>query len=228
MKLLLIAISTVLLGSCAFHSGQFVADIPDTAVEHIDIATGVATTTKIFGLGSVGKDALIREARQEMINNRPLVDAESYNNYTIDIKRTNFIIGWKTKVTMSADVIIPKDTLSKPTFSGEYLAKMDDAYSHYDSLFHIGDSVIFNKDRYAKIVGFDGKDNKRARIEYRNKQGDLITRTRHCTKIYVLIRYYRGNRGRITRPLGNSVAYGVNGDIFKNKDGTYYHYGHNE
>lgn len=228
MKCVLLAISGLLLGGCAFHSGQFETSLPNEPVEHIDIAVGVATTTKVFGLGSVGKDALLREARQKMIANRPLFNDEAYNNYTIDYKRTYFILGTKTKVTISADVIVPKDTLSNPTFTTEYLNQMDNQYSYYDSLFWIGDSVIFNRDQYGEIVGFEGRSNKDVRIQYTEGDGDVRTTTRHGKDVYVLISHYRGKRARISRPLGNIIGYGVEGDIFLGKDGDHFYYAHGE
>lgn len=228
MKLFLFAISALLLGSCAFHTGQLVADVPSEPVEHIDIAVGVAKTTKVFGLGSTGKDALLSEARQQMISNRPLVNSESYNNYTVDYKRTYFIIGIKTKVTITADVITPKDTISNPSFSANYLNKLGDQYSHYDSLFWIGDSVIFNVSDYGEIVGFEGNENKDVRIQYVDADGDFRTKVKSGKDVYVLASYYRGNRPRVTRLLGSLCAYGVNGDIYKGKDDAHYYYAHDE
>ncbi len=228
MKTLLIAISTVILGSCAMHSGQLVSDVPNKPVKHIDIAVGVATTSKVFGMGGVGKDALLFEARQQMISNRPLVDNEAYNNYTVDYKRTYFIIGSKTKVTVTADVISPKDTISSPSYSAEYLRKMGNQYSYYDSLFWIGDSVIFNTNTYGKIVGFEGRDNKKVRIQYTDNGGDFKTKVQNAKGVYVLVDYYRGNRPRVTRTIGRLVAYGLNGDIFISGDGSHFYYDHME
>lgn len=228
MKYFLIVCSSLLLGACAFHSGQFVTDLPNDPVEHIDVAVGVAQTTRLFGLGGTGKDALLREARQAMIANRPLVDDEAYNNYTIDVKRTYFLIGSKTKVTMSADVIAPKDTVSNPSYSTEYLSKVDQSISHYDTLFHMGDSVIYDHNEMGEIVGFEGHDNKDVRIQYRTSGGELRTTVRKGTHVFVLASFYRGNRPRISRDLGNLVAYGVKGDMFKGDNGTYFYYNHNE
>ena len=228
MKIFFTTVSIVMLSSCAFHSGQFVTDLPNEPVEHIDIATGVSSTVRVFGLGGLGKDALLREARRELIANRPLFDDEAYNNYTIDYKRTYFFFGSKTKVTISADVIAPKDTLYNPTFTGEYLAEIGSHNSYYDSLFWIGDSVIYDRDQYGEIVGFDGRDNKDVRIQYREKDGDVRTTTRNGKGVYVLASFYRGSRPRITRPLGNLIAYGVEGDIFLGKDIDHYYYAHDE
>lgn len=226
MKLLPLITVAALLGGCAFHSGQLVADVPNAPVKHVDMAVGVAQSTKVFGLGGVGKDALLFEARQQMITNRPLVDDEAYNNYTVDYKRTYFIVGSKTKVTVTADVVAPKDTLSTPSYTASYLNNMGNVYSHYDSLFWIGDSVIFGGNQYGKIVGFEGKDNKSVRIQYRENDGDMRTTTRNGKKVFVMVSFYRGNRPRVTNTVGNLVGYGVRGDIFRSEQGEHFFYGH--
>jgi len=225
-KLPLLLTLTALTGGCAFHSGQLVADVPPAPVEHRDIAVGIASTTKVLWMGGLDKDALIHEARQEMIHNRPLVDDESYNNYSIDFKRSYFFIGTKTKVTITADVIAPKDTITLPSYTSKYLSEMNEGYSRYDTLFQIGDSVLFGGStfQYGEILGFDGRDNARARIQYRNSDGIVRVTTVTCSKVFVLLSHYRGNRRRLTTEEGNTVAFGLQGAVLKSEDSYFFRY----
>jgi len=184
MKYFLIISLVFFLGSCAFHSGTLNSTTTAEPVFHKDIGVGVASTHLVFGLGGLSKDALILEARKNLMENRPLEGAEQYNNISTDFKRTVFLMVFKTKVTMVADVVAPKDSVNQPTYSDEYLSKMSQPNFAWD-LFGIVDSVYVGKYDLGIIMRFieDDSDGK-VEVQYNDSEGDFRTKIVSSRKIY--------------------------------------------
>lgn len=225
MKYFIWILAVLMLNACAFHYGDLDANIPNEPVEHRDMAYGVATTVKIFGIGSTNKDALVREAKQKMVINRPLAGDEAYNNITTDVKNTWVGFFKKQKVTMTADVIAPKKNVSDPSYTENYLSKLEYGQSVYDTLFQIGDSVIFKLDHHGEIIGFEGKDGKRIRIKYTKGNGDVVNKAVRGTSVFIPVASYRGAREvREEIGIGPLIAFGVKQDTYQDKDGKYYRF----
>ncbi len=67
---------------------------------------GSASTMKVLGLGGLSKQALVAEARENLLKtNPPLAEGEILANITVDFKLSFIIIVSKTTVTVTADVI---------------------------------------------------------------------------------------------------------------------------
>jgi hypothetical protein len=98
----------VFLSSCAFHNGITTssASLTHNNFEVIGNVQGQAGTKKIFGIGGLSKDALVAEARQNLLKNNPkLDDGEILANITVDFKTTWIIVVSETIVTVTADII---------------------------------------------------------------------------------------------------------------------------
>jgi hypothetical protein len=126
----------------AFHSGNV------STGQHIDcplicIATGEASTTKIFGIGGLAKDALIMEAKKDLYMKFPYQKGVKLTNFSVDFKDSYILFVNITTATVSADVyncnVSEIDTLPLKSAHG----------------FHVGDSVFIDfNDGNAPIKGF--------------------------------------------------------------------------
>jgi hypothetical protein len=101
------AIMALLLSGCAFHEGAFNSGVAITNNQFrvVGIAEGQSSTTHIFGLGGLSKDALVQEAKRDLYSKYPLTKGMVLANVTVDFKRSYFFIAASTLVTVSGDVI---------------------------------------------------------------------------------------------------------------------------
>src|ERR1035437_4337245 len=127
MKKLLTSLTIIcFMTSCVtYHQGAISSSTVSRTVKYQDIAIGVSQINKFWGLGGISKDALVLEARREMIKNRPLAPKEQYVNFTVDFKYTFWPIVSQTKVTMCADVIsFSNDSTGEEVYSSKYKDKL--------------------------------------------------------------------------------------------------------
>ena len=224
MKTLSILIAILILTSCAFHSGTHSSNVTNDPVVHKDIAVGVATTNVVLGIGGLSKDAVISEARKNMVLARPLEGAEQYNNVDVNVKRTFYLIGMKTKVTINADVIAPKDSVNQPSYSEAYLRKIKDHEPESgDNLFAIGDTVILNITKYpqAQIIRFWGEDLNLVEVTYTDSKNVTRTRSISIDRIYIIKPEHNG-LARYTRTYHGVVyAFGTKRILVKMAGGEY-------
>ena len=139
--LVLFSLSLFLVSSCAYHTGTFSSSSPSSSVVYEDVAMGVVTTTNFLGIGGTSKDGLIYEAKKNLINNRPLQNNEEYLNFTVDYKRTNYLLVNTLKVTMTCDVVSRTSDTLKPIYSEKYKAKVLTPVQD-SSFFSVGDTII--------------------------------------------------------------------------------------
>jgi hypothetical protein len=212
----------LLLSSCAFHSGSITSTPNSSPVFSKDIAIGVSQTNKFLWMGGVSKDALIFEAKQNMIKNRYLVGTEEYNNISIDIKNSFFLgLVQTTKVTVIADVVAPKDSLTQSNYSELYLSKLTGS-SFNDSLFSVGDSIIFNRKSYGEIIGFEGKKKNKARISYTTKRGSQKSKLFKLDLLYCIKEEYKGLKLGDELYKCEIMGFGRDGVIVKSGDSNLY------
>ncbi len=97
----------LLLSSCAYHMGGFSGNSVDDLKnsELVDIGIGKAKATRIFGIGGLGKEALILEAKKDLYKNYPLRKGQAYANISFDIRNALYLIVTQSKATVSADII---------------------------------------------------------------------------------------------------------------------------
>ena len=87
-KLSVIFFITFLLSSCAIHSGIMSdsASLSSNNFKMVRYAEGKSVTTKIFGFGGLAKNALVAEAKKDLIQNNPLREGQALANVTVDFK----------------------------------------------------------------------------------------------------------------------------------------------
>ncbi len=73
--------------------------------ELVEIGIGKAKATRIFGIGGLGKEALILEAKKDLYKNYPLRKGQAYANISFDIRNALYLIVTQSKATVSADII---------------------------------------------------------------------------------------------------------------------------
>lgn len=190
MKKLLIPLSFILLlSSCAMHQGMISSSSLNRNVMYEDIAYGVSQTNQVLGLGGLSKDALIFEAKRELINNRPLKQNETYANFTVDFKRSFFPFYSQTKATMSADVVSFTDDLQADPYTEKYKQKLT-RKSLANKLFEIGDSVYLDRHQNGVIISIEDID--KVRVLIKTKKGNSKTKILGTNKIYTMHKPYKG------------------------------------
>jgi len=107
LKNISLALAAIVFSSCAIHVGMITGDasISTNNFKMIGMAKGTATTTKIFGLGGLGKDALVNDAKKDLLQNNPLKDGQALANLTLDFKNSYILFVNKQKVTIGADIV---------------------------------------------------------------------------------------------------------------------------
>jgi hypothetical protein len=95
------------LTSCAFHTGVMnnSVQLNQNNFKYVRNATGVAKTTKIIGIGGNEKQALVAEAKKDLLDNYPLKDGQALENIVVDFKTSIFLFLTETKVTVTADIV---------------------------------------------------------------------------------------------------------------------------
>lgn len=180
----------VLMSSCAIHNGSISSNAVAGNIEYMDVAYGVSQTTKIFGIGGLSKDALVMEAKRNLMRNNPLKPGEQYVNFTLDIKRSLFLVVFNTKLTLSADIVKVNQQKTADVFSKQYLDKLSNP-SNNNELFEIGDVVLFGrKFQEGEIISMDNQGNLRIRPKNDNNKYKSIQKS--ITEVYVKNKTYKG------------------------------------
>ncbi|TSA31017.1 MAG: hypothetical protein D4R64_18890 [Porphyromonadaceae bacterium] len=86
----------MMTGSVSLSSNNF---------KMVKSATGTAETTKVFGLGGLAKNALVFEAKNDLMMNYPLKEGQALANVTVDFKNSIIFFVIKQKVTVTADIV---------------------------------------------------------------------------------------------------------------------------
>ncbi|WP_282037889.1 DUF6567 family protein [Saccharicrinis aurantiacus] len=223
MKNLIFVFAVVLFSSCmANHFGVMSTGPITKQVQYVDMAMGVSQTQKVLFFGGLSKDALVLNAKQKLMRNRPLQVNESYANFIVDFKNSYYLFYSSTIATVSADVINFSDTISTP-YSDIYKNHINSIGVNvqneleYINNLAIGDSVLDAKYRACKILSFPS--DKKARISYiddRNNQKISVTNVKYLSNIH------KGNGvydiGDDFKGFGTIVAVGSEGVIILNAD----------
>jgi hypothetical protein len=102
-----IAIICLTTSSCATHWGMMSssASLSSNNFKITKVAIGTSSTLKIFGLGGLAKDALIFEAKKDLLQNNPLREGQVLANVTTDIKTSIIFFVITEKATVTADIV---------------------------------------------------------------------------------------------------------------------------
>lgn len=108
LKLLVIVLSISLFSSCAVHNGYMKnsASLSEANFSYVKKGiSGMSYTRQVFFIGGLNKQALVDEARRNMLENNPLQPNQTLANVTVDWKYTFIVVVSKTECTVSADVV---------------------------------------------------------------------------------------------------------------------------
>jgi len=225
MKRDVFSLSLVLfITSCATHNGIVSTTALPKNIVYEDIAFGVAQTKHILGIGGLSQDALVFEAKRELMKNRPLKPNEEYSNFTVDFKKTYWPFYIETKVTVSADVVSFTDNTNITPFSENYKEKLLRVNITND-LFCIGDTILYDKTKKGTIISFVNSNT--VRIAYRSKTDKIKTKNISINDIYSpskayrncepggIFTYSKGSGEKAVSASGRVYALGLNSLIVK-------------
>jgi hypothetical protein len=102
-----IVVLAIMTSSCGMHHGMGMsnASLSENNFKMVRYAQGSVKTTKIFGLGGLAKNALVAEAKEQMMSSYPLQDGQALANMTVDFKTSIIFFVITTKVTVTADIV---------------------------------------------------------------------------------------------------------------------------
>jgi hypothetical protein len=108
VKILIVAVSALALSGCAMHNGYMKnsAALGEANFSYVDQRiSGTASTQQVFLIGGLNKQALVDEARANMLKNNPLKPNQALANITVDWKYTIIVVVTRTECTVTADVV---------------------------------------------------------------------------------------------------------------------------
>jgi hypothetical protein len=102
-----VILMVIIFNSCAIHTGILSGDasLSTNNFKMVKLTNGTAKTTKIFGIGGLGKEALVHEAKMDLLQNYPLKDGQALANVTLDFKNSFIFFVNTKKVTITADLV---------------------------------------------------------------------------------------------------------------------------
>lgn len=107
IKTAIVIFFAFLFSSCATHWGMMSgnASLSSNNFKMVKMASGTASTLKVFGLGGLAKNALVLNAKKDMLQNNPLKDGQALANVTVDFKNSFIFFINTEKVTVTADIV---------------------------------------------------------------------------------------------------------------------------
>jgi hypothetical protein len=107
-KLSILSIAVAIFSSCAIHSGNMSdsASLNKANFNYVEQdLSGKAETVKVFGIGGLGDDALVADAKKEMLEDAGLQPNQALVNVTVNWKNSWVFFVRKSKCTVTADVV---------------------------------------------------------------------------------------------------------------------------
>ena len=108
-NLSLLLLLSIMFSSCAsFHSGYLTGVAPpiENNFKYAGNVMGKAQVTYILGIGGFLREGLVREAKNNLIQNNPVKDGQTLVNFTVDQERSFYLgIVITHKVIITADIL---------------------------------------------------------------------------------------------------------------------------
>ena len=108
IKFSFIAVFIALLSGCAVHSGIMnnSAALGEANFSYRQQSISGSSEAKyIFGIGGLDKQALVDEAKKDMLKNYELQPNQALANVTVNWKNTFILVVIKTQCTVTADIV---------------------------------------------------------------------------------------------------------------------------
>ncbi len=136
----------LLLSSCtAYHHGTITqSEQIGENLSIADFAHGYAKVSRFLIFGGIGTDALIAEAKKNLMLNHPLKPGEHFANFILDFKEAYYFPGFHTTtVLITAEVITQGNS--------DYLTQLrEQAQTEYKG-YHLGESVLLKVAAYGDV-----------------------------------------------------------------------------
>lgn len=136
----------MILSSCtAYHHGTLTESEQGNETTSItDLAHGYARVSRFWIFGGNGTDALIADAKRNMILNHPLKSGEHFANFILDFKEAYYFPGFHTTtVIITAEVITQGNS--------DYLSQIrEQSQTEYQG-YHLGQSVLLKVAAYGEV-----------------------------------------------------------------------------
>ncbi len=107
-RLLVIVIGILSITSCATHSGYMnnSASLGEANFDYVQTSiSGTASTLNVFGIGGLGKSAIVEAAKKDMLKKHPLKANQALTNITVNWKTGVYLVVIKKKCTVTADIV---------------------------------------------------------------------------------------------------------------------------
>jgi hypothetical protein len=150
------------------HNGQIVSLDHGQAVSPQNQAVGTYSVNYLLGLGGTSTTVMLKEAKDDLIRNRPLKEGEKYVNVNLNSSTFFFLFFTIHRYTITADVLS-----TNPILKDSSLQSIDNTIKT-TSFFEVGDSLFstfgyeglyVSQTDYGKIKFINTKE----KIEYLNK-----------------------------------------------------------
>ncbi len=108
MRLLAIVVSITLLSSCAVHNGfmKNSASLSEANFSYVNQSiSGMSSAQYVFAIGGLDRQALVEEAKKDMLKDNPLQPNQVLANVTVNWKYSFYVVVFKTECTVTADVV---------------------------------------------------------------------------------------------------------------------------
>jgi hypothetical protein len=139
-----ILFTCLFLSSCTIHHGQLIDLNYGQFVPVTQQAVGAASVSYFLGIGGNKTTVLIKEAKDDLIRNRPLKPNEKYANQCLNVSTTYFLCYTKQRVTITADII--SEGRVDSSLIQASLKKRE------NQLFNIGDSLATKKLKFKGVL----------------------------------------------------------------------------
>ncbi|MHB8261172.1 MAG: DUF6567 family protein [Bacteroidia bacterium] len=223
MKKIAYLLIVLLFTSCmSWHTGAISSGPLLSANDrYVDVAYGYASVNYFLVFGGFSKNALVYEAKKDMMKNNPLKKGEYYANYTVDFKRTvAFFIFMTNEVFVHADILSTNPDTTPQIIGTKNDKKVEINFAPLtyvktnQGLFNLGEKIMYRNSNEKKskftpyvIASFINKE--QVNLKDYNKTGDSIT-----VNINQLI--YSMDKERHGFRYGDSVSY-LSTNIFSDK-----------
>ncbi len=108
IRFLMLSILGFMVTSCAMHTGYMnnSASLAEANFSYAEQSiSGFSETYHVFGIGGLEKEALVEEAKKDMLKNHPLQANQALANVTVNWKNSFYIIIMMSKCTVTADIV---------------------------------------------------------------------------------------------------------------------------
>lgn len=174
-RLLIIVIGVLSFSSCAVHNGYMnnSAFLSQANFSYVNTnISGTASTLKILGIGGLEKQAIVAEAKSDMLKKHHLKPNQTLANITVNWKMGFYFIVITNECTVTADIVEFYSNDEERKTSKTNINKKDEKINNTNPLeIKVGDKVKY-KDAFKSHTGIIYKiEGNFYYIRYVNKKG---------------------------------------------------------